>query len=161
MPSSRGSSRPRDQTQVSCTASRFFTTEPPGKPLGLDYPFPMFSRMWYVLCNSRLTLHLRTGGSKRGSHLPKATCRWEAASGMEPLGPTALGRGGGGEAGPTYSTNLPCHPGHTSRDAVPALQMPPPLLTEAQGHTWSLWERASFPASCLLLSPCHSLVSKW
>ena len=32
MPSSRGSSRPRDQTHVSCTAGRFLTTEPPGKP---------------------------------------------------------------------------------------------------------------------------------
>ena len=34
MPSSRGSSPPRNQTQVSCgfcIASRFFTTEPPGK----------------------------------------------------------------------------------------------------------------------------------
>ena len=29
MPSSRGSSQPRDQTCVSCTAGRFFTTEPP------------------------------------------------------------------------------------------------------------------------------------
>ena len=27
---SRGSSRPRNQTHVSCTAGRFFTTEPPG-----------------------------------------------------------------------------------------------------------------------------------
>ena len=36
MPSSRGSSLPRDQTRVSsgpCNAGRFFTTEPPGKPL--------------------------------------------------------------------------------------------------------------------------------
>ena len=32
MPSSRGSSRPRDQTQVSCIAVRFFTVEPLGKP---------------------------------------------------------------------------------------------------------------------------------
>ena len=32
MPSSRGSSQPRDQTQVSHTAGRFFTSEPPGKP---------------------------------------------------------------------------------------------------------------------------------
>ena len=31
---SGGSSRPRDQTCVSCTASGFFTTEPGGKPLG-------------------------------------------------------------------------------------------------------------------------------
>ena len=29
---SRGSSRPRDRTQVSCTAGKFFTTEPPRKP---------------------------------------------------------------------------------------------------------------------------------
>ena len=29
---SMGSSRPRDQTQVSCIAGRFFTSEPPGKP---------------------------------------------------------------------------------------------------------------------------------
>ena len=29
--SSRGSSRPRDGTQVSCIAGEFFTTEPPGK----------------------------------------------------------------------------------------------------------------------------------
>ena len=35
MPSSRGSSRPRDQTCIfcsSCNAGGFFTTEPPGKP---------------------------------------------------------------------------------------------------------------------------------
>ena len=28
----RGYSQPRDRTQVSCIAGRFFTTEPPGKP---------------------------------------------------------------------------------------------------------------------------------
>ena len=33
MPSSRGSSWPRDRTWVSCTAGRFFTAEPPGKPI--------------------------------------------------------------------------------------------------------------------------------
>ena len=32
MPSSRGSSQPRDRTGVFCIAVRFFTTEPPGKP---------------------------------------------------------------------------------------------------------------------------------
>ena len=31
MPSSRGSSQPRDRTQVSCIEGRFFTIEPPGK----------------------------------------------------------------------------------------------------------------------------------
>ena len=33
MPSSRGSSQPRDQTQVSCTGKWIFTTEPPGSPV--------------------------------------------------------------------------------------------------------------------------------
>ena len=32
IPFSRGSSRPRDQTGVSCIAGRLFTSEPPGKP---------------------------------------------------------------------------------------------------------------------------------
>ena len=32
MPSSRGWSRPKDQTRISCTAGAFFTTELPGKP---------------------------------------------------------------------------------------------------------------------------------
>ena len=41
MPSSRGSSQPKDRTHIfcgSCTADRFFTTESPGKPL----------REWYL-----------------------------------------------------------------------------------------------------------------
>ena len=33
IPFSRGSSRPRDQTPVSCLTGRYFTNEPPGKPL--------------------------------------------------------------------------------------------------------------------------------
>ena len=33
IPFSRGSSQPRDCTQVSCISGRFFTTEPPGKPI--------------------------------------------------------------------------------------------------------------------------------
>ena len=42
MPASRASSQPRDWTWVSCIASRFFTTEPPGKPpcLGLHSSNP-------------------------------------------------------------------------------------------------------------------------
>ena len=32
IPSSRGSSPPRDQTRISCIVGRFFTAEPPGKP---------------------------------------------------------------------------------------------------------------------------------
>ena len=37
MPSSRGSSQPRDQTYISCIAGRFFITEPPGKPTFTNY----------------------------------------------------------------------------------------------------------------------------
>ena len=36
MPSSRGSSWPRNRTQVSDIAGRFFTAEPPGKPFNRD-----------------------------------------------------------------------------------------------------------------------------
>ena len=35
IPFSRGSSQPRDQTRVSCTAAGFFSAEPLGKPLAL------------------------------------------------------------------------------------------------------------------------------
>ena len=41
IPFSRGSSQPRDRTQVSCTAGRFFTTEPPGKPTPASGPLQM------------------------------------------------------------------------------------------------------------------------
>ena len=40
---SRGSSRPRDQTLVSCIAGRFFTTDPPGEAsVWEDSPGPKF-----------------------------------------------------------------------------------------------------------------------
>ena len=37
MPSSRGSSQPRNQTHISCIVGRFFTSEPPGKPRMITY----------------------------------------------------------------------------------------------------------------------------
>ena len=47
---SKGSSQPRDQTCISCLACRFFTTEPPGKPLnGLlvsKTEFLCFLKLW-------------------------------------------------------------------------------------------------------------------
>ena len=42
VPSSRGSSRPRNQTQVSCIAGRFFTTEPPRK---LMFPYTNYQKL--------------------------------------------------------------------------------------------------------------------
>ena len=56
--SSRGSSWPRDWTWVSCLACRFFTTEPPGKPICVQkcrYFFPhisQFSKINWVSWNS-------------------------------------------------------------------------------------------------------------
>ena len=45
-PFSRGSSPPRDRTQISCIAGRFFTTEPPGKPyaykLSSEYKYQVY-----------------------------------------------------------------------------------------------------------------------
>ena len=47
---SKGSSQPRDQTCISCLACRFFTMEPPGKPLnGLlvsKTEFLCFLKLW-------------------------------------------------------------------------------------------------------------------
>ena len=37
-PPPRGSSRPRDRTRISCTASRFLIAEPPGKPVSTVVP---------------------------------------------------------------------------------------------------------------------------
>ena len=53
--SSRGSSQPRDTTHVSCiscTAGRFFTAEPPGKPnknepTFISYPLCVEDQTWY------------------------------------------------------------------------------------------------------------------
>ena len=51
MPSSRGSSLPRDWTQVSCIfciTGGLFTTEPPGKPLPTSYWTPIFHKRQVV-----------------------------------------------------------------------------------------------------------------
>ena len=53
MPSSRGSSQPRDRTHIPCIAGRFLTTEPPGKPR-LMYSSPIHSFIYFnVLCLQR------------------------------------------------------------------------------------------------------------
>ena len=50
MPSSRGSSQPRDRTQVSCTAGRFFTIWATREAL-----FPSFTmkQLWLTICSPR------------------------------------------------------------------------------------------------------------
>ena len=49
MPSSKGSSWPREQTWVSCIAGRFFTTEPSRKPflIGCHNIFKDFMIIWH------------------------------------------------------------------------------------------------------------------
>ena len=44
---SRGSSQPRDQTQVTHIASRLLLTKPPGKPLVREKDLQIFSQMQY------------------------------------------------------------------------------------------------------------------
>ena len=49
MPSSRGSSQPRDWIRVSCIADRFFTTEPLGKPLMISYLARIFPFYFFLV----------------------------------------------------------------------------------------------------------------
>ena len=49
IPFSRGSPQPRDRTQVSCIAGRFFTSKPPGKPA---LELKSKSESHSVVCNS-------------------------------------------------------------------------------------------------------------
>ena len=71
---SRGSSHPRDQTQVPWLAGRFFTTEPPGKPLSFvcllieevsflleDMGLSHLDCMWHWICGCSCSLILLTG----------------------------------------------------------------------------------------------------
>ena len=51
IPFSRGSSPPRDQTRVSCIAGRFFTAEPPGKPLWICVQFSSVAQLCLTLCD--------------------------------------------------------------------------------------------------------------
>ena len=46
MPSSRGSSQPRDGTCVSCIAGVFFTAEPPGKPSHIFRVQDFLNSLW-------------------------------------------------------------------------------------------------------------------
>ena len=72
---SRGSSYPRDQTQVPWLAGRFFTTEPPGKPLSFnvylliekisfllkDMGLSYLDCSWHWICGCSRSLILLTG----------------------------------------------------------------------------------------------------
>ena len=66
IPFSRGPSCPRDQTQVSCIAGGFFTTEPPGKPM----PQPLItSNLLSVSVNSPIL-----GTSYKRNHTISVLC---------------------------------------------------------------------------------------
>ena len=63
MPSSRGSSWPRDQTHVSCgscLAGRFVTTEPPGKPLK-QYKYMKVFVHWNIIFDVEIEFEWRFG----------------------------------------------------------------------------------------------------
>ena len=80
---SRGSSQPRDQTQVSCIAGGLFTTEPPGKPI-LCVP-DLLPIPWFLLLSSirssdsepRDPSNLqKAGGFFLSCSIPGAQSRW-------------------------------------------------------------------------------------
>ena len=61
VPSSRGSSPPRDRPPVFCVAGGFFITEPPGKPRIITYQFQfrttalsllLENSCWYISCST-------------------------------------------------------------------------------------------------------------
>ena len=61
---SRGSSWPRDQTCISCLADRFFTSEPPGKPLNNKWNLTVFEAklhgMMQILNNSSMEVGIQS-----------------------------------------------------------------------------------------------------
>ena len=53
---SKRSSRPRDWTHVSCMEGRFFTTDPPGKPIAILVNIIQYIYAWEYCVFSRLLL---------------------------------------------------------------------------------------------------------
>ena len=67
MPSSRGSSRPRDRTGIFCTAGGFFAMEPPGEPQ-VQHRLPLSLRCdqaLFVLKDAGKAYKEHTGSGKR------------------------------------------------------------------------------------------------
>ena len=62
----RRCSQPRDRTHISCIAGRFFTTEPPGKPIKYDLIRSKKNPL-SILVHSQLFLALHTAGLQRAS----------------------------------------------------------------------------------------------
>ena len=98
--SSRGSSQPRDQTQVSCLSGRFFTTEAPGKlpSLGKNWvleilavTFFFFSSLWWIHVVYGCGHFCRWDYLVRTSTLYKRACREVARAAMAAISSRAAG----------------------------------------------------------------------
>ena len=100
MPSSRGSSRSRDQTQVSCIAGRFFTAEPPGKPCCF-YTF-------YQITAKRLFKLLSNAPPVRNNGLQVALVVKNPPSNAGDVRDATLIPGSGRSPGEGNGTLLPC-----------------------------------------------------
>ena len=75
MPSSRGSSQLRDQTQFSCTAGRFFIIKPPGKRTSLYYTkhkaiLLLYNYLWESDTTERLHFHFSLSCTGEGNGNP-------------------------------------------------------------------------------------------
>ena len=68
-PFSRGSSQPRDPTQVSHIAGGFFTSEPPGKPQGESRGRPLSTSHGSDEINYPRAERMKTGNNSAASHL--------------------------------------------------------------------------------------------
>ena len=69
IPSSRGFSQPRDQTLISsipCIAVRFFTTEPPGKPIYILYIYIYVFYIEYIYSNQSILKEINPAYSLEG-----------------------------------------------------------------------------------------------
>ena len=105
MPSSRGSSRPRDWTRVSCIsciAGRFFTTEPPGNPgrsstLKHLYNLQQMTGSWWENTSCSLPL----SGKILGAYYPVSErLQQDSAPVFHPVTPLL--------SHPSWPSSLPC-----------------------------------------------------
>ena len=134
MPSSRGSSRPRDQIHIFCgsfSAGRFFTAEPPGKPKYLSSGPPKISTGW-TLARKPYTESVSKLGAT-SSKTQSSGCLW-----WDPFSKWMKAQGGFGQSSamPVGSRSLYCQCGST-RLKAPGAETPASLssvLRETQCH---------------------------
>ena len=127
MPSSKGSSQPRDGTWVSSIAGGFFTTEPSGKPQD-----SAFHHINDCLCNSKLYPAVQMGNSLGAVVITMQTVLHILVSFFL----CSVGSTGASSRGVTNATQLK-HLQHVFISLMRLLfsfMFPPPLQEPPRGH---------------------------